>query len=712
MNLSFIRYFFCFIPSIFTLMKNEPILLLIMALFLLSCKQTSQGASEEHRYSNALVNESSPYLLQHAHNPVNWMPWGEEALEKAKKENKLLLISVGYSACHWCHVMERETFEDSTAAAFMNEHFVAIKVDREERPDVDQIYMDAVQAITGSGGWPLNCFALSDGRPVHGGTYFQKDQWMKVMQSIIQLQEESPEKLEFFAEQLTKGLQEQAVLQVDEDLPEIDPEMWRSMVQNWKNDWDPKYGGANSTPKFPMPNSLDFLLHFAVSQNDSLALEHVYRSLDHMAKGGIYDQVGGGFARYSTDQTWKAPHFEKMLYDNAQLIELYSLAYQHSKNPEYKRIVNESIAYLKREMSNGQGAFYAALDADSEGEEGKFYTWTKDQIDALPKELQKEMTKFYEINQKGAWEGKYILLREENDEKAAENLKIDVQTYQSALATLNSTLLQIRGTRERPGLDDKVLCSWNALTISGLCAASRSLNNTEYKQMAIECADFLWKEMQAEGKLKHTYKNGKARVEGHLDDYAFFAAAYLNLYQLTFDEAYIEKAQLLCNTAIELFRESNSPFFYFTSKQEQQLILRKQELKDNVIASGNSTMAKNLYLLGTLLDRKDFKASSKSMLKAIAPQVNYGQYFSNWAKLGLWMKGPFYEVAITGEHHQEKKEQFDQHYLPQVLFMGGSEGQIPLLQGKFLDGDNIFVCQNKVCQFPVIEVDEALQQMP
>ena len=708
----FIRYFFCFIPSIFTLMKNVLILLSIIALLFLSCNQAPKGLHEEHQYTNALVNESSPYLLQHAHNPVNWMPWGEAALEKAKKENKLLLISVGYSACHWCHVMERETFEDSTAAAFMNEHFVAIKVDREERPDVDQIYMDAVQAITGSGGWPLNCFALSDGRPVHGGTYFQQDEWMKVMQSIVQLKEESPEKLEFFAEQLMKGLQDQAVLKVDEDLPEIDPEMWRSMVQNWKSDWDTKYGGANSAPKFPMPNSLDFLLHFGVSQNDPLALEHVYRTLNHMAKGGIYDHIGGGFARYSTDQKWKAPHFEKMLYDNAQLIELYSLAYQNSKNQEYKRIVEESIAYLKREMSNGKGAFYAALDADSEGEEGKFYTWTKDQIDALPKELQKELTKFYEINQKGAWEGKYILLREENDEKAAEKLKIDLQTYQAQLASLNSALLQIRGKRERPGLDDKVLCSWNALAISGLCAASRSLKNEEYKRMAIQCGEFLWTEMQTAGKLKHTYKNGKSSVEGHLDDYAYLAAAYLDLYQLTFDEAYIEKASILCNTAIDLFRESNSPYFYFTSKEEQQLILRKQELEDNVIPSGNSTMAKNLFLLGTLLDRKDFKKSSESMLNTIAPQVSYGQYFSNWAKLGLWMKGPFYEVAITGEHHQEKKEQFDQHYLPQVLFMGGSEGQIPLLQGKFLDGDNIFVCQNKVCQFPVIEVDEALQQMP
>ncbi|MDP4587330.1 MAG: DUF255 domain-containing protein, partial [Flavobacteriales bacterium] len=306
-------------------MKNVLLLLAFASLLFLSCNQAPKGLHEEHQHTNALVNESSPYLLQHAHNPVNWMPWGEEALEKAKKENKLLLISVGYSACHWCHVMERETFEDSTAAAFMNEHFVAIKVDREERPDVDQIYMDAVQAITGSGGWPLNCFALSDGRPVHGGTYFQLDEWIKVMQSIIQLKEESPEKLEFFAEQLMKGLQDQAVLQVDEDLPEIDPEMWRSMVQNWKSDWDPKYGGANSAPKFPMPNSLDFLLHFGVSQNDPLALEHVYRTLNHMAKGGIYDHVGGGFARYSTDQKWKAPHFEKMLYDNAQLIELYSL---------------------------------------------------------------------------------------------------------------------------------------------------------------------------------------------------------------------------------------------------------------------------------------------------------------------------------------------------------------------------------------------------
>ncbi len=693
-------------------MKNIAWSLLFFALLFVSCQTTPQKHQETPKYSNALVSESSPYLLQHAHNPVNWMPWGEEALNKAREENKLLLISIGYSACHWCHVMERETFEDSLTAAFMNEHFVSIKVDREERPDVDQIYMDAVQAMTGRGGWPLNCFALSDGRPIHGGTYFQKEEWMKIMESLISMKNESPEKLDVFAEQLMKGLQNSALVPLPEEAPIIDHEVWRSMVQAWKNDWDPVYGGPKRSPKFPIPNSLAFLLQFGVVAKDTSALEHVHLTLDNMAKGGIYDHVGGGFARYSTDKKWKAPHFEKMLYDNAQLIGLYSLAYRENKNPEYRRIVQESIDFLLREMSNGEGAFYAALDADSEGEEGKHYTWSDDEIQLLPLDLQLKLKQFYEINAKGAWEDTHILLRSDNDERSAKNLKLSLEAYQKELSSLNQALLKIRSERPKPGLDDKVLCSWNALLISGLCEASRSFSNDEYAQLAELCAQFLWEKLQEDACLKHSYKNGIAKVDGHLDDYAYLAAAYIDLYQLTFNEAHLEKAVMLTEKAIELFREPNSPYFYFTSKQDSSLLLRKQEIKDNVIPSGNSTMAKNLFLLGRLYDRKDFQEGSSEMLRNIAPMIDYGQNFSNWGMLGLWEMGPFYEVAITGPNAKKLRAEMDLHYLPQSLFLGGSSGSLPLLEGKFLGEDNIFVCQNKVCQFPVNNADEALELLP
>ncbi len=693
-------------------MKNISFSLILSLILLVSCQTTQQKHQDAPKHSNALVSESSPYLLQHAHNPVNWMPWGEEALNKAKEENKLLLISIGYSACHWCHVMERETFEDSLTAAFMNEHFISIKVDREERPDVDQIYMDAVQAMTGRGGWPLNCFALSDGRPIHGGTYFQKEEWLTIMESLINMEKESPEKLEVFADQLMKGLQNNALIPLPEKASLIDHEVWRSTVQNWKSDWDPLYGGPNRSPKFPIPNSLAFLLQFGVSENDPSAVEHVHLTLDNMAKGGIYDHVGGGFARYSTDKQWKAPHFEKMLYDNAQLIGLYSLAYRESKNPEYQRIVKESIDFLQREMNNGEGAFYAALDADSEGEEGKHYTWSNDEIEQLSPELQVKLKRFYEINAKGAWEHTHILLRSDNDRSAANNLKLSLEEYQKELSALNQALLKIRNERPKPGLDDKVLCSWNALLISGLCEASRSFANDEYASLATSCANFLWRELQNDALLKHSFKNGISKVDGHLDDYAYLAAAYIDLYQLTFNEEHLVKAVMLTEKAMELFREPDSPYFYFTSKQDSSLLLRKQEIQDNVIPSGNSTMAKNLFLLGSLYDRQDFQEASAEMLRGVVPMIDYGQNFSNWGMLGLWQKGPFYEVAITGPNAKAHRQEMDTHYLPQSLFLGGTSGTLPLLEGKFLGGDNIFVCQNKVCQFPVNNVDEALEHLP
>ena len=694
-------------------MKIKYILLFFPLTLLMAKCQEKKSMTEKHtpEYTNKLINESSPYLLQHAHNPVEWYPWGDEAFEKAEKENKLVLISIGYSACHWCHVMEHESFEDSLTAEMMNKNFINIKVDREERPDVDQVYMNAVQLMTGSGGWPLNCFALPDGRPVYGGTYFPKDKWQQTLTSLQGLKENDPIKLEEYAKNLTAGIQQSELITRNEDPLETKVEFLAQKVNEWSKYWDRKKGGPNRAPKFPLPNNYQFLLEYAFLSGDQESMDFVSTTLDQMARGGIYDQIGGGFARYSTDELWKAPHFEKMLYDNAQLVSLYSQAFTATQNPRYKKIVQETLAFIKRELTNKNGGFYSALDADSEGEEGKFYVWKKEELkEALTPEEFELAKDFYNVNNKGLWEhGNYILLMDEN----SDDMLTEDSTLGNKLELIKSKLLARRETRIRPGLDDKILTSWNMLMIEAYLDAYIALEDEQYLNVAEQQMKFIFTNLITEDEgLFHLHKDGKSSINGYLEDYAFTISALLKMYQSTFDESYISQAESLMHYTVKHFLDEESGMFWFKSNKDEQLIAKKQENSDNVIPASNSVMAHNLFILSKLTYNQEFEKTGKQMLSNILPHIEYGQSYSNWLRLYLYETYPFYEIAATGKNFRDLTIELRKTYIPNKLILGAEKkSDLPLLENKFFEEETIFVCQNKTCQLPVKLVTDALKQI-
>ena len=669
----------------------------------------------QHKYTNELIYETSPYLLQHAHNPVNWYPWNDEALAKAQKENKLLLISIGYSACHWCHVMEHECFEDEEVAKLMNENFICIKVDREERPDIDQIYMNAVQLMTGRGGWPLNCFALPTGEPFYGGTYFPKAQWMQLRNNIQKEYTIAPEKIIDYANKLTEGVKTSEMLPLVKDETPFSMDVLDAGVARLKKQIDYEEGGGNRAPKFPMPNNYQFLLQYYYHTKDEEVKHVVELTLDKMAFGGIYDQIGGGFARYSTDELWKAPHFEKMLYDNGQLVSLYSEAYQLTKKPLYKHIVYQTLEYIERKMTTENGAFYSALDADSEGEEGKFYVWSKEELKEVLGDDYPLIETYYNVSNTGKWEGHYILLRKKSDEEIAKQFEISVSDLQVKINNLNKKLLEVRAKRIRPGLDDKTLTSWNALMLKGYVDAYNAFGEEKFIAAAEKNATFIAStQLRKDGGLNHNYKNGVSNLDGYLEDYALTIEAYIALYQATFDEKWLTYAKNLMDYAIEHFYDKESGFFFFTSNNAKGLIARKMELSDNVIPASNSSLAKGLFLLGELYYEKDYTQKAKQMLKNIEGQIpQYIAGYSNWAILMLQHVKPFYEIAITGKKSHEKRTEINSKYIPNKILMGSlKESNLPLLEMKYVNGKTmIYVCYNKACQKPTENVEEALQQL-
>ncbi len=692
------------------------IVTLILIIFS-SCANSQKNNDKmkaDHLHTNALIDESSPYLLQHAHNPVNWYPWGDEAFEKAKSENKLVLVSIGYSSCHWCHVMEHESFEDSAVAKLMNDNFVCIKVDREERPDVDQVYMNAVQLMTGKGGWPLNCFTLPDGRPVYGGTYFPQNNWIKLLEDLSTTFDKDPSRFETYAKNLTEGIQQSELIQTPVEDNGIDEKVLEDFYAEWKEDFDYKEGGPNRAPKFPLPNNLEYLMSYAHLTQDEKLMGYVDLTLHKMALGGIYDQIGGGFARYSTDVKWKVPHFEKMLYDNGQLVSLYSQAYQRTKSPIYKQVVYQTIEWLSREMKTSEGAFLSALDADSEGEEGKFYVWSKEELKKILSADEFDLAKdYYNINPKGLWEGNYILLRELADTNYAGAHDMTQSELDQKIEAINSKLMETRAKRVRPGIDDKALTSWNALMLKGLVEASMAFNEPKFLELAITNANWLVKQqIKRDHSMYHTYKEGKSKIEGFLDDYAFTIAAFIKLYEATFDEKWLDVANDLASYSIKHFKDEKSGMFFYTSSSSQTLIARKMEVNDNVIPASNSEMAKALHTLGSLLDNNDYKSIAKQMLINIqGDMISYPSGYSNWALLHLQMSEPYHEIAITGEKWAEKVTELNNYYLPNKILMGGEKGNLPLLEGKFIGETTIFVCVEKTCKMPVTEVAEAISQM-
>ena len=592
---------------------------------------------KKFEYVNHLFRETSPYLLMHAHNPVDWHPWCDEAFEKARRENKLVIISIGYAACHWCHVMEEKSFSDPEVAEVMNDSFISIKVDREERPDIDQIYMDACQLVTGSGGWPLNAIALPDGRPVYAGTYFSKEGWISLLSQINKLYKEKPYRLEENARAIIQGIKSSAVISLNQEKTDFVHDHLNQIFEKLEKIFDFHFGGLKGAPKFPIPVIYEFLVKYFYMNKKSRAMDAVEITLKNMALGGIYDQLGGGFARYSTDENWKVPHFEKMLYDNAQLISLYSRVYRLTKSPLYKKVVFETINFIERELTfletpSGNTGFYSSIDADSDGEEGKFYSWTEEGIKKLLGNDFGVIREYFNVSENGNWEkGKNVLYRSISDKEFAEKKKMSLKELEKVVARSKKKLFEARIKRTRPSMDDKILCSWNAMMLTGYVDAYRAFAQERFLKNALKSAEFIVKNLMSEdGRLDRKYKKGKSSINAFLDDYAFTVKAFISLYQVTFDEKWIMLAKKLMEYSILHFFDDSTGMFYYTSDLDPKLINRKIEITDNVIPSSNSVMAENLYLLGVYFFNDDYKEKSRQMLKNVKEYLlQYPASFAN-----------------------------------------------------------------------------------
>ncbi len=671
---------------------------------------------EKYKYTNNLINETSPYLLQHAHNPVDWHAWNEATLAKAKDENKMLLISIGYAACHWCHVMEQESFEDEEVAKLMNDNFICIKVDREERPDVDHIYMNAVQIIQGNGGWPLNCFALPDGRPVYGGTYFRKEQWKSVLIQVSTFYKERHDDLVAQAEQITAGIGDNDLAFLADSGTPFGRQDAVKMVNNFNSSFDQIYGGRKGAPKFPMPNNYLFLLHFAALTGDKSVEEEVELTLDKMSEGGIYDQIGGGFARYSVDAKWHIPHFEKMLYDNAQLVSLYSLAYLLTKKIKYKLVVEETLEFIKRELISPEGAFYSSLDADSDGEEGKYYVWTKAEIEEVTGDDSEMIVDYFGVDRDALWEnGKNVLVKAKSISRLSKKYNNREDEVEKTILDAKKNLLKKREERIRPALDDKILASWNALMIRGYIDAFTAFGNKEYLEVALKNANFILDRMKISGGgLHHNYKNGKATIPGFLEDYSLVSEAFISLYQVTFDEKWLNESKASTGYALAHFYDEKTGLFFFTSDEDANLITRKMEITDNVIPSSNSTIANSLFLLGEFFEsRSYFDIAEKMLAKVSEKMISYPSSFLNWGILLLKQVYPFYSVVIYGEKAFSLSDEFRYHYLPNSILLSSKvKSELPLFRDRSVENKTlIYVCTDKGCKLPVDTVEDALKQM-
>ncbi len=667
----------------------------------------------EFQYTNDLINSTSPYLLQHAHNPVNWQPWSDEITKQAKQENKLILISIGYAACHWCHVMEHESFETEEVAQVMNENFICVKVDREERPDVDQYYMTAVQLMSMQGGWPLNVIALPDGRPIWGGTYFPKDTWMKSLLGVAEYYRKNKTQTEEYAKSLQNGI-EQTLLTSAVEEKAFEPAVLDTGVEVWKKRFDMENGGRLGAPKFPMPVNLDFLLYFGFIKNDTISLEFVETTLLKMARGGIYDQVGGGFARYSVDEIWKVPHFEKMLYDNGQLLSIYSKAFQQYKNQEFKNVVYETTEFLQRELTDKSGAFYSSLDADSEGEEGKFYVWNSSELKDILDEDYPLFADYYNVDSLGLWEnGNNILLRTMDNEEFAGIHGITVKHLEEKVSEWKQTLLKERSKRIRPGLDDKTLTSWNALVIQGLTDAYKAFHDEYFLKLALENATFLKENViQPNGKVFHSWKKGKATIDGFLEDYALTVQAFVSLFEATGEENWIELAEKLTTYSIEHFYHQETGLFYFSEKTSNAVLTNHFQKEDNVIPAANSVMANNLYCLYLIFGKPQYKQMLEKMLSHISLQFSkYPMAYANWGTVMLKLNGPYFEVAVCGKNAKEIVQQMQHNYQPQMLWaFSETESEIPLLKDRLSKGKTlIYICREGVCKMPVNSVEKAFE---
>lgn len=658
---------------------------------------------------NLLLKSTSPYLLQHAYNPVEWREWNDATLAKAMDEQKLMIVSIGYSACHWCHVMEHESFENYEVAEVMNHHFINIKVDREERPDIDQIYMYAIQLMRGTGGWPLNCVCLPNGKPIYGGTYFRKEDWIQILLQLAKLWKENPNEAIQYADKLSEGISEIETIIPKSENVIFDLQKIEAIVAPWKQNFDMNHGGYLRAPKFPMPNNWQFLLQYAAVSDDITVHHATLFCLQKMALGGIYDHLEGGFARYSVDDKWHIPHFEKMLYDNAQLVSVYAQAYQYCKLPLFEQVIHATIQWLKSDMLHPDGVFYSALDADSEGVEGKFYTWTADEISQhLSTEEAQLFNAFYGVTEAGNWKEEHtnVLMAQHDVESFAEINGFETDYCIQILNNAKTKLKAVRAQRIRPGLDHKIIISWNGLMIKGLCDAYKALGNEDHLQMALKAMKALLSDSHPT--LHRIYQ--KPEIPAFLDDYACMIEALIALYECTFDEEWLYKALKYTEEVILNFSNDENSLFYYTSKNSEALIARKCEITDNVIPSSNSIMAHQLQKLSLYFSRPDFEKRYQKMLQNTAHLYqSYGSAYSNWVSLALQEVKGCYEIALSGKISTAVQKEMFRDYIPFKIYLGNTPSSLPLLKDKDSLETKIYICKNKTCSLPFSHWEEAFQ---
>lgn len=675
--------------------------------------------------SNQLKNETSPYLRQHAENPVAWYPWGEEALQKAQAEDKPILLSIGYAACHWCHVMAHESFEDPATAVYMNEHFVNIKVDREERPDLDQIYMQAVVAMTGQGGWPMTVFLTPDGRPFYGGTYFPPaprhgmPSFMQVMQAVWDAWQNKRDSLDEQAGKLANHLQR--TIPLGEGGTALEKSLLGQATAVLFNNFDQAEGGFGGAPKFPPSMTLEFLLQYYLMSGEAMSLHMVEHTLEKMAYGGMYDQIGGGFARYATDAHWLVPHFEKMLYDNALLARVYLHAFQVTGKPLYRRIVEETLDFVVRELRHPDGGFYSSYDADSEGVEGKFYVWSAAEIqDVLGEDAAAFMAQ-YGVTEQGNWEGHNILYVAQPPEELAASFNLSPEEWEAHLAALRKKLYAVRAKRVWPGLDNKVLTSWNGLMLTAFAEAGRTFKRQDYIDIARQNAIFLQTTMVwGNGRLYHTWMEGAAaRHNGYLEDYAYLAEGLLALYQTTFESHWFIWAQQLGDTMLNHFQDEANGGFYDTADDHETLLYRPKELQDNATPCGNSVAAGVLLRLALFTGEMAYWDLAETAVAALQEAMRqYPSAFAQWLTAAAFVLGEPQEVAVVGKADATDTavllDALFAQYRPHLVVAAGEDvGQVPLLNGRSqLDGTaTAYVCRRFICHQPVTTPEALLAQL-
>lgn len=677
--------------------------------------------------ANALIHETSPYLLQHAYNPVNWYPWGEEAFSLAAKNDLPILVSIGYSACHWCHVMERESFEDEHTAAFMNTHFINIKIDREERPDLDHVYMDAVQALTGSGGWPLHVFLTPDKLPFYGGTYFppkpvhNRPSWLDVLYSMSEYWKNKKAEVQEQARELLKHLQQSNAFsfnsRIKKDAPDItfyQEQHCRALADSILKNADWENGGFGRAPKFLQTFSLQYLLQYAALTGNDTYKTHALQSLQKMVQGGIYDQLAGGIARYSTDSYWLVPHFEKMLYDNALLVMLLCDAYQSTGEPFYKQAVEITLGFIISEWKSLEGGYYTALDADSEGHEGKYYIWQKEEVDALLGSDAAMFCSYYNIMVKGNWDGTNILHIKAPAATVAQQFHLTESQFLTKMEACRKVLLQQRAQRIAPGLDNKILLSNNALLLKAFCNAYAALQQEVFLQEAIALCNFIQQNMTADnGTLLHTLKGRNNNLPAFLDGYTYYIDALIAMQEVTGELRYLKLAQHYQQLQDDLFSDEDFCFYYFSNCHQDDVPVRKKELYDGVSPSGNAKACSNLFYLAGVFDHQPWRQRAERMLENIYPAVEkYTGSFACWAAIYLQQCMGIQQIVITGTQKQTVLPHLLQAFIPNKILLWGNDSQqdeIPLLRDKPLgDKLTIYICKGTHCLAPVYNIQDII----